>query len=161
VRQRGTRMATPDGRLQLGVRVTRLPSGRFRYDYALMNLDFARTTTQGAEPNLRVLTSAGLAGLRIPYANSTAVDGLEFGDGDGDGSNDWSGGIVANQVVWAAAQGHTLTWGRLDRYALVADAGPQWGVAAVMLDASQPADRVDVATLVPGVAGFLFADEFE
>src|SRR5690606_23182309 len=52
--QKNVGLATPEGNVKVAVKVTSAPNGLWRYDYAVMNVDFARAVTSGTNPNIRV-----------------------------------------------------------------------------------------------------------
>lgn len=116
-------IGTAEGHVKVASRATELGGGRWRYDFAVMNLDFARVQTSGAEPNLRVLSNRGLGGFTVPSGDATITD-LAFGDGDLDVSNDWTASIVNGTVHWAAPAGQSLDWGTLFRFSFIADRPP-------------------------------------
>ncbi|MDC8016029.1 hypothetical protein [Tahibacter soli] len=146
------RVATVDdalGRLRLATRVRALGGGRWRYDYALMNFTFARSQTAGAEPNLRVVSNAGIAGFAIPLAADVAATSPEFDDGNLDIGDDWTVSRDAADARWLSGS-RTLDWGTLARYSFVADAAPVDGTARALLAASADAPSLAFASLVPG-----------
>jgi hypothetical protein len=116
-------MVTAEGNVKVAAKSTNLGNGRWRYDYAVMNLDFARAQTQGAEPNLRVISNLGLNGFTVPVGSATITD-VVFSDGDLDSSNDWTGSISGRNITWSAPAGHALNWGTLFRFSFVANFGP-------------------------------------
>lgn len=151
------------GRLRLATRVRALGGGRWRYDYALMNFTYAQAQTAGTEPNLRVLSSAGVAGFAVPLADGVVATSPEFDDGDLDAGNDWPAARDATTARWLAAGGRSLDWGTLMRYSLVADAAPVDGTASALLAASAGAPALAFTSLVPGPRDTdrLFGDGFE
>jgi hypothetical protein len=128
-------LRTPEGNVKVAGRATDLGGGRWRYDYAVMNLDFARALTQGSEPNLRVLSNLGLSRFTVPVSTSTITE-LGFSDGDLDPSNDWTGSVVGRNVVFSAPAGQALNWGTMFRFSFVANQGPAKG--AFVLDVATP-----------------------
>jgi hypothetical protein len=114
---------TAEGNAKVAVKVTDLGGGRWRYDYAVMNLDFARAATSGAEPNLRVISNAGFNGFTVPTGAATITD-LVFSDGDLDTTNDWAASINDGNVYWLAPAGKTLNWGTMFRFSFVANRAP-------------------------------------
>ncbi|WP_313913791.1 hypothetical protein [Tahibacter sp.] len=156
-------VADTRGHLRLATRVHALPGGRWRYDYALMNFDFAETTLTGTAPNERLLDSSGIAAVSLALPADTRILASAVADGDTDPANDWDLQYSAPSLRWHMRTAQFLRWGSLMRYSLVADAAPvpatlhSWlGVAA---DRAGPA----FASLAPGPRDTdrLFADFFE
>lgn len=116
-------IGTAEGHVKVASRATDLGGGRWRYDFAVMNLDFARVQTEGAEPNLRVLSNRGLGGFTVPSGDATITD-LVFGDGDLDASNDWTASVGNGNVHWTAPAGQSLDWGTLFRFSFIANRPP-------------------------------------
>jgi hypothetical protein len=114
---------TPEGAVKAAVKVTDLGGGRWRYDYAVMNLDFARAVTTGAEPNLRVVSNKGFNGFTVPTGTATITD-ITFGDGDLDAANDWAGSVRDGNIYWIAPGTASLDWGTMFRFSFVANRGP-------------------------------------
>jgi len=123
-------LSTAEGKVKVAAKSTNLGGGRWRYDYAVMNLDFARAETSGAEPNLRVISNRGLSALTIPVGSATITD-LSFGDGDLDASNDWTASVAGRNVTWTAPAGNALNWGSLFRFSFIASNGPARGAFAL------------------------------
>lgn len=156
-------VAEARGHLRLATRVRALPGGRWRYDYALMNFDFAEATLAGIAPNERLLNSSGIAAVSLALPADARILASAVADGDADSGNDWDPQHVAQTLRWQMRTTQFLRWGSLMRYSLVADAAPvpanmhSWlGVAA---DRAGPA----FASLAPGPRDTdrLFADVFE
>jgi hypothetical protein len=142
-------LSTSEGSVKLAARATDLGGGRWRYDYAVMNLDFARALTQGAEPNLRVLSNLGFSRLTIPVGSSTITD-LTFSDGDLDSSNDWTASVASRNVTFTAPTGNTLNWGTMFRFSFVANHGPIKSPFALdVATAGSPAQLKGKGTIAP------------
>jgi hypothetical protein len=159
-RERSDTLATPEGTLRIAARAT--PVGaRWRYDYAIMNLDFARAVTAGAEPDLRVLDARGIGGLSIPLLPDSAVTALQAFDLDREPGNDWTARAGVDTVSFdAPASGNSIDWGTLHAFSFESAAAPREGtVTLVPARAGSPAAYA-VPSLVPGVPP-LFADGFE
>ncbi len=116
-------ISTAEGQVKVASKVTDLGGGRWRYDYAVMNLDFSRAITEGAEPNLRVLSNQGFNGLAVPAGAATITD-LKFSDGDVDPTNDWTASVSGGNVFWVAPAGNSLNWGTMFRYSFIANRAP-------------------------------------
>ena len=161
---RNTEVATAKGRLKLAVRVTPLTEGRHRYDYALMNFDYADPVTAGAEPNLEVVSNRGIGALQVPVPPTTSTDTFETHDATGTGDDDWSASRSPDRVEFTAggAPGapNTLDWGSMYRFSFVADAAPVEGTAT-LVPHDAPGAPLTAATLVPDATEILFANGFE
>ncbi len=117
-------LVTAEGRVKLAAKATDLGGGQWRYDYAVMNMDFARAQTEGVEPNVRVLSNAGFDAFSIPIGSATLTN-LTFSDGDLDASNDWTPSISNGTVTWSSAGGsNPLNWGTMFRFSFITDKGP-------------------------------------
>ncbi len=165
--QRNTPLSTAEGTARVAVKVTALSGGRWRYDYAVMNIDFARAVTAGAEPNLRVLEARGFGGFSIARPQSAGIMATAFAGVHAVGGTDWSAmvsppGASASVSFTANGGANTLDWGTLFRFTIEADAPPVEGAVSVLparMDAGLPS-QYSVQSLVPGQPP-LFADGFE
>lgn len=154
--------ATAEGHLSVATRVQRLPDGRFRYDYALVNFDFARAVTDPntAEPNLRVLRNQGVNAFELELAHGATLDSSEFRDGDVDAGNDWSLGLSAGAAQWTAPASGRLDWGQLKFLRVVSTSWPGRGTLRLAVaEPGLPADYA-VTTWVPD-GDVLFRDGYE
>ena len=121
---RSVEVVTPEGRIKVAVKATDLGNGRWRYDYAAMNLDFARTQTVGSEPNIRLLKSLGFDNIRIPVGTATVTD-LVFSDGDTNAGNDWVASIQDGRLTWSAiSRTNALNWGTMFRFSFIVNQAP-------------------------------------
>ncbi len=152
-------LATAEGRVRLAVWATDLGDGRWRYDYALMNLDFARAQTQGSEPNLRVLHNYGFDRILLDLPASVPIESAEWSDGTGQ-LTPWASGRDGERFGWTATQSDaSLTWGTLLRLSLVAAAAPTAARAELRVqEAGTPSSYV-LQTLAP--SNILFRNGFE
>ena len=144
--------------MRLLTRVTPLGGGLYRYDYALMNLDFARAATQGSEPNLRVLRNHGFDRVTIPVPNAGALASIEAVDGAGL-IPAWITSAAGGSLEFTASNiNGTLDWGTLMRFSFVAPFAPASGsIELGVQEAGTPASY-SMTTLVPGA---MFMDGFE
>lgn len=151
-------LATDEGNVRLVTRVTPLGGGLYRYDYALMNLDFARAATQGSEPNLRVLRNHGFDRVTIPVPNAGALASIEAVDGAGL-IPAWITSAAGGSLEFTASNiNGTLDWGTLMRFSFVAPFAPASGsIELGVQEAGTPASY-SMTTLVPGA---MFMDGFE
>ena len=160
---RNSEVVTDNGRLKLAVRVTALPNSRWRYDYALMNFDYAVPVTERRETDIggvRVLRNRGIAALRLPVPAATATDGYGTHDATGSASDDWVATRTPGSLAFAAPAENTLDWGSMYRFSFIADAAPVNGTVALAVFEPGTSD-IAVATIVPGTTDTGFADGFE
>lgn len=169
---RGTSTATEtssdieggNGQARVVTRVADLGNGQWRYDYYVMNLEFAVPVTSGAEPSLRVLSNHGLVSLSVPLSAGLTLSANEFTDTDLDAANDWSFVSSANAATWTAQEDegspvNSLDWGTMYRFSVTAAAPPLAGQIKVASTQGQ----ISVASLVPRILpdGWMFGDGFE
>ena len=121
-------LATPLGRARVAIKATDLGDGRWRYEYAVMNFDYAHAEVDpahAAEPNLRLLSNHGFAHFGVPVPAGVTVTDLRFDDADGDPSDDWIASNDDGTLAWnAPAAANALDWGTLYHFEFVADAAP-------------------------------------
>ena len=159
---KNSELAVGEGHARLAVKATDNGDGTWRYDYALMNLDFARAVTQGAEPNLRVLSNKGFDRFSVPLPAGVVASATRFSDGDVNAANDWIVDTSGGRVTWTAGS-QTLDWGSLFAFSLTANSAP---VAADgnlrVAQAGSPA-AFDLATFAPApvVSDVIFANGFD
>ncbi|MCQ4165424.1 hypothetical protein [Tahibacter harae] len=181
---------SPEGHARVAVAVTALGKGQWRYDYAVMNLDFARARTSGtdkysddADPQqrFRVIHNMGFDRFSVPLPAGASAATLEFSDGDLDADNDWSAAIADGRLTWSApanpappadvpAVRNTLDWGTLYRFSFVSNVAPQ--ARAVDLHVAEPGTpeagregfkpaHYSATVLGPEAPDALFADDFQ
>lgn len=156
---------TDEGHVRVAIRVEPLPDGRWRYRYAVMNLDFARAVidpTHASEPNLKVLSNAGFDGFAVPLPADVAAADTDFADADRDAGNAWTQATSGSQVAWQAPIGNTLDWGNLYAFSFVATTPP--GPASVELHVANSQNGLPASYAVDLLAprsDALFADGFE
>lgn len=178
--QKNSEIATGEGRARVAVKVTSLGGNQWRYDYAVMNFDFARAVTTGtpaygddATPaqRFRIVHNFGFDGFSVPLpAGSTVTQ--TFHDGDLDSGNDWSAGSVADEARWTAPADpaplagvppvrNPLNWGTLFRFSLTTDRPPVAGLAQLHVAQAGDPEWLSAATLVPQAADSIFVDNFQ
>ncbi len=151
---RTVRVTTPEGSLKVAVKATDLGGGRWRYDYAAMNLDFARAQTEGAEPNLRVIKAFGFDNFSIPVGSATVTD-LVFSDGDLDAQNDWVVSIRDGRLSWTSAvRSNALNWGTMFRFSFIVNQAPVQSAVTLHIAADNTRDVVEApGLLAPAAVG--------
>jgi hypothetical protein len=152
-------LAVPEGHAKVAVKAVDLGGGNWRYDYAVMNFDFARATTSGSEPNLRVLSNRGFDSFSVPLPAGATVVATKFSDGDLDSANNWKVATTAGKVTWMARarsssanapSNPTLDWGTMFSFSVTVNRAPTAGQGTLhVAQAGSPAQH-SVATLVPG-----------
>ncbi|MDW8479493.1 MAG: hypothetical protein RML12_06200 [Xanthomonadales bacterium] len=170
---RNLTLSGPQGRVKIAVRATPLSSCPpdsalsppcWRFDYALLNADFAAVETSGSPPNLRVVAHRGLGELLLGFdpALPLHVPADAFSDLDQDPGNDWSATRDAAGLRFRAPPGQGLRWGTLYRFSVIAD-------RPLDDDSRHPValrDELDAPVLAGLLAGprepsLLFRDGFE
>jgi hypothetical protein len=161
-----TELAAAEGHAKLAVKVTDQGDGTWRYDYAVMNLDFARAVTEGQGaghgPDPRVVSNMGFDSLSIPAGGT--IGATTFSNGTVDGTNAWTASSSSGTVTWTAPQGGTLDWGTLYSYSLISSSGPVAGNATLHVALDGTPASYDVATLVPAPSApddTVFEDGFD
>lgn len=161
-----TLVETETGRFKVAVRVTPV-GGRYRYDYAVYNADFARiiTPTSGpgsAEPNLCIASNAGFAGFRVPLPPGDSIEGIGHFDNGAPATDDWTPAWASGTVAWTAPAGapttrcgllveqpqNTLDFGTLFRFTFESDAAPGVGTVGVVAATGDPTP-IAAGVLVP------------
>lgn len=147
----GMANATPEGRVKVAVKATNLGSGRWRYDYAVMNVNFTRAQTAGAEPKLRVLSSVGFDSFVVPVGAATISD-LVFSDGDLDSQNDGVASVGRSGVSWTAPNAASaLNWGTMTRFSFIVGEAPAKATVTLRVGASgDPKALKPAKLLAPG-----------
>lgn len=131
---RHTSVGTDEGGVEVAARVRRLPSGWFRYDYAVFNFDFAR----------------GLSGVAVPVAPGGTATNLWFADGTAQTVDDWTSTRTSTHVTWSASVGR-LGWGEMRSYSLESPQAPAAGTLRLAVDTPRvPGESLSAASLVPG-----------
>jgi hypothetical protein len=161
-----TELASSEGHAKVAVKVTDLGGGKWRYNYAVMNFDFARAETQGAEPNLRVLSNKGFDSFGVPVGAGVSILSPASDLGGTALNGNWRSSIASGQLTWSnngslggiGSHGQppvilpTLDWGTLYSFSFISNAAPVAGTATLHVALAGSPAGYDVATLVPGAA---------
>jgi hypothetical protein len=162
---RSTDINRPEGEGRVAVKVTDLGGGQFRYDYAVMNFDFAEAViiTDGSAgpdnvslPNNpgqpKVVSNDGFVEFRVPLPAGSSVSLNEFADGDTVAANDWTTSVASDAITWNGVAGNQLNWGTLFRFSFVVNVEPTAGAARLRTARADTPTFEDVQTLVPAGA---------
>jgi hypothetical protein len=164
-------LVSAEGHAKVGVKVFDLGGGAWRYDYVVMNYDFARAFTEGSEPNLRVVHNFGFDQFSLPVAAGVNVSSLSFSDGDMDPGNDWTASSAGGNVTWTAPANpnppantpavlNPLNWGTMYRFSFVANGPSGPGGASLHIAQSGFPASFSPVLLVP-ISDLIFAHGFE
>lgn len=133
--QMNQELAAPEGHAKVAVKVTDLLDGTWRYDYAVMNLDFSRAITVGIESNhtLQVIRNNGFQSFSIKRDPTADISSLTYVDGD-PVRPDWTVTVNTDSVTWSAPDdappgdplnlAASLNWGTMVRFSLIANRAP-------------------------------------
>ncbi len=149
-----TELAVDEGHVKVAVKVTDNGDGTYRYDYAVMNFDFARavveTPPEGGGPDPRVLSNKGFDSFAVPAGGT--IGATTFSNGTLDSTGLWTEGVANHTVTWTAPDGSSLDWGTMYSYSITSSAAPVAGNATLHVAQSGNPATFDVATLVPGAS---------
>ena len=144
---RNSEMLSPEGRARVAVKTTALGGGLYRYEYAVMNFDFAWAVIDPAhasEPNLKLLSNNGFENFSVAITPNSAITDLRFADTDLDASNDWVPAISGRRLTWSAPAGvNPLNWGTLYRFGYTSNVPPGVGKASLTLAATSKSYDAD------------------
>ena len=99
---------TGDGHVRLAVQVEDLGNQTYRYEFALLNLDFDR----------KIQT------FSIPLPPDSIILSPSFSDRDDNAGNNWTVDIGKSAVTWQATPGNSLDWGTMFNFGFTANGGP-------------------------------------
>lgn len=152
-------VSTSDGQVVVAARVRR-EGAQWRYDYHVANYDLTRATTEGMEPNLRIISHDAVDAVAVVAVNGATASASGFADGDANTANDWtsdSGSITTWSAPTADAQ---LDWGHLVAFSLLSAHPPGGGELRLAHAATGDPGEVSASTLVPD-GEKVFFDRFE
>ncbi|MBL8299122.1 MAG: hypothetical protein JNN30_12355 [Rhodanobacteraceae bacterium] len=181
--QKNVEVASAEGHTRVAVNVVDLGNGAWRYDYAVMNLDFARAVTQGtskysddSDPaqRFRVIHNFGFDRFSVPLPAGVTVSSLEFNDGELDAANDWTATTSGGSVTWTAPVNPTppantpavlnpLNWGTMFRFSFVANQAPTAADVDLHVAQSGTPASYTASVLAPATPAvdLIFVDNFE
>lgn len=167
---KNTELATSEGRIKLAVKATARGDGTWRYDYAVMNVDFARAVMSGSGANVRVSSNKGFDKFSVPVPNGGNISMYPGKVGEIDSGYAWRARMNDGRAEWStdttipgfgtatlgtSATPKTLDWGTMYTFTLVSNRPPTAGNATLHVAQSGSPTNYDVATLVPGTASAL------
>ncbi|MGA8277011.1 MAG: hypothetical protein WB784_02280 [Rhodanobacteraceae bacterium] len=120
-------LAKDEGHTKVAVKAVDLGGGNWRYDYAVMNLDYARAITQAPDngPDPRVLSNAGFDSFTVPVPAGATVSATSFHNGVAGDSGAWQAAVGPNSVSWSAGDQPTLDWGTMYTFSMTVNATPR------------------------------------
>lgn len=151
---RNAELAPPEGgHVKVAVKVADLGNGIWRYDYAVMNLDYSRAIVvpQDNGPDPRVVSNKGFDSFRIALPPGSTVSATHFRDDTNVGDQPWTVNIGSASVTWTSA-GTTLDWGSMFAFSVTTNVAPGNGSSTLHVAHAGTPAAYDVATLVPGGA---------
>jgi hypothetical protein len=149
---------TEDGALSVVVRAFDTGGG-WRYDYVVMNHDWMRAVTAGAEPDLQIISNLGFTAVELPRDPAGAVGSLSSARADRSRGGDWPGVVEAEFVRWSDPGDTPLDWGRGFRFSLTADQAP--GPSTLRLSPGDGSPDLGAPILGPALPEALFGNGFE
>ena len=151
------------GHSKVAVKTTNLGDGTWRYDYAVMNFDYARAATTGVESThtLRVLRNHGFKSFSVPHAPGVAISAVVYADGDVI-RPDWVQTDDGSNFIWTApSAAASLDWGVMTRFSFVANAPPTSGQVTLSVTEPGTPASYNVGSLAIDAPVLLFSNGFE
>lgn len=144
-----SRQQTGEGRVDT-LSVVRAVAGGYRYTVYVANLEWMRTRTSGAFPNLRLLETAGIQQLRVPLPNAIASAAVAT-DADAIAINDWTTTLSPSALLFDAPSGDVgQLWGTVYRYEWTSASAPALGWVEATAGRDTLARTVLLTALLPG-----------
>ena len=139
----------PQGHLRVMARATEVAPGTWRYNYAVMNLDFSRNIDRVDIP-----FAAGAMLLDSSFL-SPVVDGVA--------GDPWSVTRNGDTLSFVAPASNALRWFSLYNFELVTNVAPADRPAAVVLHAAESGSpsTISAQVVAAGFAETVFSDSFE
>ena len=159
-----TELASSEGHVKVAVKATDNGNGTWTYNYAVMNLDYARAVVQSAPasggPDPRVVSNKGFDSFSIPLPAGATVAATQFRNGTLDSASQWGVNVGSDSVTWSthartgvpvpvAPKRPTLDWGTLYSFSITVNKAPGSGSSSLHVATSGTPSAYSVATLVP------------
>jgi len=154
---RFSELKTPNGTVQIGTRAKPIVGGLWRYDYSVFNLDGAVSSTEGSQPNLRLLSSRGVTRFSVTLPSGASVANVRFLDADLAPVNNWNVNRTAGRLVFSTP-GDDLRWGTLYSYGFDSNIAPGEGFTRVTF--GEESTETGIRMLAPSEE-LLFSNGFE
>lgn len=166
-------LVSSEGHVKAAVKVFDLGGGQYRYDYVIMNFDFARAYTEGSEANhnLKVVHNFGFDRFSVPVPADVTLSNIRFSDGDLNTGNDWSSTLKGGNLVWTAPANpsppantppvlNALNWGTMFRFSFEANGVPVAGDTSLHIAQSGVPQSLTASLRAP-LGDVIFVDGFE
>ena len=144
-----TLVASSDGHSKAAVRAVDLGNGRWRYNYAVMNFDFARATIAGTPPNTTVSDNRGFVAVAFGKSTAATVENVWFFDGDANSANNWTSTVSPGLIEFRRDSGNDMSWGAMFSFSFESNQAPSFGALELVAGRGKP-DRLLNITLTPG-----------
>lgn len=153
-----TELVLPQGRVKVAVRTEALSNGHTRYDYAVMNFDFAQAELDYSVSSApRMVSTVGIDSFSVPTQNATIFSAaMKSGSPD---IFDWRTQISSAVRFVNESASSQLRWGNLYTFSLEAESAPVPGTVQLRLPGG--AGTFNVNSLIPGSGTELLRDDFE
>lgn len=153
-----TELALPEGRIKVAVRTQALSNGHTRYDYAVMNVDFAQVELDYSLASApRMVSNIGFDSFSVPTQNAVIYNAtMKSGTPD---IFDWRTQISSSVRFVNESTSSQLRWGNLYTFSVEAESAPVAGQVQLRLPGGGGTFMVD--SLIPGPGSDLLRDDFE
>ncbi len=130
--QRLSVLDSEHGKIVVLARATQLSATRWRYRYAVYNVDFTEATQAGIGTNVSLSNNHGPRGLRFQsFGGAPNFSAISFSDIDSNAANNWAATINATSLQFDKQTNdiNYLEWGMLFNFSFEADLAPGSNVA--------------------------------
>ena len=160
-------LSVPEGHAKVAVKAIDLGNGQWRYTYAVMNLDFARAVTSGAEPNLRVLSNKGFDRFSVSVPAGVSVLSPSADAGEATTATNWRARVANGAITWSNDASvpvfggrdtvrlsalPTLDWGTLYSFSFTSSSPPANASATLHVATAGDPAQYEVQTLGPSAS---------